>query len=202
MKTLILLSALLALISGCVLPPSGKMTTSQMGATMQYRGFSVKRPDDLRWYALKSEHSPHNAIFRINTKSPTHSFFAEIKNKKIAIQPRTIEEFKTYIDKENLAMGPRHESLSYQSKAIIKQGQWTVAYVNKSLDKAAINSDSTLVMKMTGYTILHPTWDRTVIDVMYSERGLPEEVDGTFDPIGKAFINGVVIESEPKIPTK
>jgi len=92
--------------------------------------------------------------------------------------------------------------MSYQSKSITRQGQWAIAYVIKVKDKAARNSDYPLIMKFTGYTILHPSWERTIINVMYSERGLPEEVDGAFDPIGKAFIDGVVIESEPKTPIK
>jgi len=57
-------------------------------------------------------------------------------------------------------------------------------------------------MKLTGYTVLHPSWDRTTINVMYSERGTSEEVNGSLDPIGKALINGVVIESEPGKPIK
>lgn len=200
MKNLIILFSCMALLTGCVFPPAGKMTSAQMGATMQYRGFSVKRPDDLRWYALKTEHSPLIALFRLDIKSPTHTFYASIENKKIAIQPRSIDEFKAYIDKELLALGPRHESLKYQSKAITKQGQWAVVYIHEVLDKAAANSDFPLVMKVTGYAVLHPTWERTMIDVSYSERGLAGEVDGTLDPVGKAFLKGVVLESQPKIP--
>jgi len=113
MKKTIALFAGLLLISGCM---SSIITPAQMQAKMQFRGFSVNRPEDSRWFVNIHEQNPRLAMFRFKTESETHSFYASATHQKIAIQPKTIEEFKAYVDEANLAMGSRNESLSYYSK--------------------------------------------------------------------------------------
>lgn len=202
MKKITALFSLVLLVSGCVLLPSGTITTSQMGSTMEFRGFSVKRPEDPRWFVNLYEQDSCRTMFRFKTTSPTHTFYAYAINGKMETAPATKEEFKAYIDKENTILNQRHELLSYESKLVEKQGQWAVEYRTKVLDKAAANSNAPLVMKLTGYTILHPDWERTIIDVVYSERGTREEVNGTLDPIGQAWVDGVVIQHLDKTPIK
>jgi hypothetical protein len=168
-----------------------------MPPTMHFHGFTVYRPLDERWFINTREQNPSGVIFRIENPSPTHTFNASIWGDRIAITPRTKEELKDYVDKENLTTGPRHEILSYESKVSEIQGQWAITYSHKILDKAPSNSNEPLVMTVIGFVVLHPSGERTVIRAYYSQRGKEDELDDALDDIGQSLIDGVVLDSAP-----
>ena len=192
--------ALLLLFTGCA-GTDTSVPVSRMAAQLRYHGFDVKRPADSRWISLRSEQSPHFASFRLPLDSPTHSLFAQIRHEKLPAEALSSAAFKRYVDRQNKALGSRHELISYQSSLGRKQGQPAVIYQIKTLDKKPANSDVPLVMKIKGYSVLHPFLEGTIIDANVSERGTRSEVDGTFDALGTQLIDGVVLKSSPQDPS-
>lgn len=171
--------------------------TYRMASHMQYRGFAVLKPDDSRWFTRYNEQEPSQALFRFVPLSTTHSFFASVRNERIAISPANPEEFKKYIDARNTAHGPRNEPISYESEVTTLQGQWCVRFKVKVWDKAAENSNEPLLMTIIGFSVIHPSWERTIISAEYSERGKKEEITGELDKVGEDFLAKVVLESAP-----
>ena len=208
MKAFPIFCLLSAVLAGCVsqdmvITPGyagpDKVPTSRMTAHMQYRGFAILRPEDARWFSRIGEQSPLEAVFRFEPLSTTHSFFASVRNTRLAISPRDADEFKKYVDSTVTQIGPRYELISYESEAARIQGQPAVRYKLKLLDKAAQGTDEPLVMTMIGFDVIHPSWDRTMISAFYSERGRKDEVTGELDKVGEDFLSHVVLESAPGV---
>lgn len=105
------------------------------------------------------------------------------------------------VNRQNKALGSGHEIISYQSSWGRKQGQPAVIYQIKTLDKKPANSNRPLVMKIKGYSVLHPFLEGTIIDANVSERGTRSEVDGTIDALGTKLIDGVVLKTSPRDPS-
>jgi hypothetical protein len=208
MKTNPLILLLVLVLAGCAGPdmvitrdyagPS-KVPTSRMAAHMQYRGFAILRPADNRWFENYGDQQPLEALFRIEPLSETHTFYASVQNVRIATQPKSLEEFKKYIDAEQSRSSARNEVISFESTGTALQGQWCVKFKIKSWDKAAQQSNEPLLMTVTGFVVLHPSWERTTILAMYSERGKQEEIKGEMDKAGEDFLAGVIIESAPGV---
>ena len=192
---LLLLSISLSLnFVGCVFPQE-YVTTSMMEPELQYRGFVIKRPSDSRWVSKRSEQLPIQASLSIPLDSPTHTFYALVTHERLPEGKESKKEFKEYVDQQNTTLGPRHEMISYESKFTEKQGLPCVEYRAKVLDKAPLNSSIPLVMTMTGFIVIHPSFENTMIDAHYSERGTEKEVDGTLDTVGKSLLSGIYFET-------
>lgn len=192
---------LLCFISGCVVTPN-KIETWMMQPSLQYRGFSVQRPNNSSWYMINGEQDPLYAIFRLDTNSETHTVNTSIRLQKIPKQPSTIEDFKKIVD-DNLLGGvddSKYVLVSYKSKESSKQGQWCIEYDLVVWNNIAMNSNQPLLMSMKGYMVIHPAWERTVVDAYFSERGKDNEMDEQLEVDGKSIIEGVVLESSPGVP--
>lgn len=204
MKALPLLFLICCLI-GCttqVLMPGqqGVLFTQQMPDLMPYDGFSIRRPDDLRWVLALPIQTPNRAIFAMPQPTETHTFFSSVELQKITLDPSHREALKTHIDQELQIHGSRHEILSYNSQLMDIQGRWAVTYKMTVLDKAALVTNQPLRIHTKGFIVMHPTKTRTIIHALYSQRGLESEIDPELFSVGDAFLKGVVIEAEPGKP--
>lgn len=202
---LVLLLGIAVFLSGCenmATTPDytgpANIPAERMAARMQYRGFAILRPDDARWFSNYHEQTPVQALFHFNRVSPTHTFFALVRNEHIGIDPASPEEFKKYIDAKVTAHESGLDLISYESESTTLQGQWCVRYKMKFLDKAEENADEPLLLTFSGFEVLHPSWKRIVISAMYSERGRGEEVTGELDKAGEDFLSKVVLEPAPR----
>ena len=176
-----------------------KVPVSRMAAHMQYRGFAILKPEDMRWYSKFGEQSSYVALFRFEPLSDTHTFFASVRNTRIAISPRNVDEFKSYVDTNVTRFGPRYELISYESRIVRIQGQLAIHYKVKFWDKAAQGTEEPLVTSIVGFDVIHPAWDRTVISASYSQRGKKDELSDSLDKAGEDFLSRIVLESSPGV---
>jgi hypothetical protein len=173
--------------------PQTEIPIDRMPPVMQYQGFTVSRPDDPRWITHPDEQSASDGSFRFRRLSPTHTFFAAARVRNIDISPTNSEEFKAYVDTAITNRGT--ELVSFQSEATTLQGQWCVRYKAKFSTKP--QKKEPLTITETGFWVIHPSWDKTVVMASYSERGRPDELKGDLDPIGENFLSKIVLESAP-----
>lgn len=194
-KATLLLFSLLLL--GCVLP-NQKISTWQMGPTLTFDGFSIKRPSDKRWYVNLAEQRNSYTIWRIDTKSPTHTMYTIAWLEKIAIEPTSQDELEKYVKKDLTTMNPRNELIDYKSSQSLFQGQWCINFTVKTRDLAAANSNEPLIMTMDGFVVLHPSGSRAVVTAYTSQRGKAEELSPELDAVGEELLKGLTLIPVPE----
>jgi len=197
MKKIVTLLSIVALVSGCMMP-LGKISTYQMIPKLEYRGFTVKRPADTRWYLNISEQDHTKAMFRMDD-TQTHTIFASIGLEGIEKQPASIDEFEQIVKSVMTAPSSNGTTkvLEYTSTKSMKQGQWCINYSSKSLALSAKVSDRPLVMTIKGFAVLHPSWPKTVVNAHISQRGDEKDISPEIDKIGEQLLDGVRLESAP-----
>ena len=183
---------------GCQLPEN--IPTYMMKNELQYRGFSVKKPTDNRWFIVNSERNT-DVIFRANTDSKTHTIFSSIGLKKIYSQPASRDELKTIVDSDvNSGVdGKKYELISYESFPEDKQNLWGVRFKLKVLNNVAMNSDVPLVMLISGHYVLHPSWQKTLVAMEISERGIAEEIEKDLYASARNILNGTEVQTAPGV---
>lgn len=192
------LLALIWAIGACA--PVGTIGVDQMAANLQYRGFSLPRPDDSRWQLDAAQQSPRSAQFFFAPLSATHTFSASVENREAPADISNAAEFRRYAEQSFTLDAARFEMISRTFDNTTVQSQPAIKYAIKALDNRPDAPEQPLVLTLAGYVVKHPSWPNTVIWVEYSERGTRSEVDGTLDRVGRAFVDSVVLESRPGQP--
>lgn len=199
---LIFIFMCLLTLAGCMTLPakSGYRTyAAGMDKELFYRGFSVARPNDLKWYKVAGEDSHVSMIFRRETNSATHSCIAGVNLLQHPNSNMTHSEFESYIVSTITSYSARNKIVSYKTDRTTRQGQLAVEYFIEYEDNgAAIQGVKVLYAYMKGFAVLHPTLKGTYVDAHYSERGLREEVEAKIlAASGDYFLEHLLIYDEP-----
>lgn len=184
------------LLSGCVIP-NMKISNWQMAPTITLEGFSISRPADKQWYAMVTEQQPDLVMLRLDTPSPTHTVFTQIMLQKLPKQPSSIDELEEYVTQYSTNTSPRNELVEFKSQKSAMQGQWCINYTMTIRDLAPRNSDSPLLMTFKGFTVIHPTLPRMVVDAYVSQRGNKNELNPELDASGKAILDSIILKPVP-----
>ena len=204
-KTLAALSLALCLgLAGCVVGYVNRdlpVSPLHVSAWMQYRGFSIARPTSSAWYVTVSEQSSTHAILRRRVRGKTHTAFASADLKvlpRIAISPA---DFAQLCRSDHIIETNRLALISYDQHLSTVQGQWAIEYSMTVLDAHARNSlHAPLTIRTIGRVVNQPAFPNSVVAMIYSERGRPEELDPDLETKGREILNGIVLESEPGKP--
>jgi hypothetical protein len=176
-----------------------------MAARLEYQGFSFDRPPSEHWFMRHSEEAyTHVHLWRDLSDahpSKTHTFYAHLNLAKIPRVPTSAEDFAELVRADKQTADYEVKLVSYTQEATQRQNQWCIRFDSAySVVGAPVSPDRPLVMTMHGYRCLHPTWPKTVLDFVYSERGLPDELDPKLDAEGEEFLKGVRIDVAPNTP--
>jgi hypothetical protein len=197
-NTLRLPFALVAVLTFAVLPAECKdVPVSKMAPQLQYRGFSIQRPTDDRWFFDDRDQKPNYALFRIPTISETYSVVATVGLQQLESAPASESEFKEMVDRMMSQHSSRFEAVSYESKLTSRQGQWCVEYTSKVIDRTPANSSIPLILRGQGFVVLHPKWKETVVSALFSERVQEKELTEEIQRMGPTFLSWIVLESKP-----
>jgi len=200
-KILLILISSMTLIS-CA--PSGIIPQSRMDTRLQYRGFSVGRPQSSDWFAIANEQNPTQAIFRKRSDSETHTFVMSIKLRTLPRIPTTPMEFEEIAKDFHVFQNTtRFELKNLKQTTGTRQGQWCVYFEEQIVDKKAPNAGGReLVGRGIGFVCLHPSFSNTVVFADCTERGFENELNEQLLEEGKALLLNIQLESAPGIPVE
>jgi len=175
-----------------------------MGPRLQHCGFSIKRPDNYKWCLYEKQQDGYNAVFwyMLLDNSTTHQFSVHINLVDIKKKPDSPEEMAQMLRRDELyRKNQNREVLSYDQKMSSKQGQWCLLYNIKYTDTDNPAS-SKVINEEFGYTCIHPSFDRTVLNVLCGQRGTKDELDPELTKEAQIFIDGIILESSPGMAIK
>jgi hypothetical protein len=172
-----------------------------MSKRLQYRGFSLTRPSHTGWSVRVSEQAPTHAIVRCHFPGRTHSAYVTADLRSLPRAATSSADFAELCRQDHFHDTNRFTVVSYQQHPVTIQGQWAIAFELMVRDSGAPNSpNQPLTMLESGFVINHPTFPNSAVLMMYSERGLPEELDPNAQADGKDILRGIRLESEPGKP--
>lgn|GEM_PF-1650143 len=174
-----------------------------MAPRLAYQGFSFDRPPNPFWYLRQSEETHTSVTLRrhLPVPSATHTFYARVALASLPSEPTSHAEFA-----EMAAPGAQEapyevRETSRRTELATRQGQWCIRYETEHRVRGAPAApDRELVLLVRGERCLHPGFPRAVLDLHYSERGLPEELDSRLHEEGEAFLRGVRMDVAPGGP--
>jgi hypothetical protein len=172
-----------------------------MSKRLQYRGFSLVRPAHQGWFIKVSEQTPPHAIVRCHLSSRTHTAYVTADLRSLPRTATSPADFAELCRQDHFHDTNRFTVVSYQQHPVTIQGQWAIEFELTVRDSGAPNSSGQpLTMLESGYVINHPAFPNSAVLMMYSERGLPEELDPHVQADGKDILQGIRLESEPGKP--
>jgi hypothetical protein len=174
-----------------------------MEQRLRFYGFTVARPPDTGWFALRNEQKDDVALFRKQLSSKTHTAFVSISLRKMNRPATSLEDLVT-IDKETHSFEDttRFRMVSFTQSPETRQGQWCVCWVEQVIDrKPDINPNIPLVARASGFRCIHPIYKQTVALVAeISERGLEGELDPSIIAEGEAILQSIVLVDTKGVP--
>jgi hypothetical protein len=102
---------------------------------------------------------------------------------------------------KKVAEGKRYKILSEESHLDNRFGKYCIRYYIETEDHGAANKEGEepLIMRIYGYRFFHPIKKNVLIDIAYSERGKPQELDRFFKKTADVFFEGFSVKTE-KLP--
>lgn len=188
---------LLVILSGCASPVK---QINDINIPFQRPYYSVLSPQEKDWvYLDQNQAGTYNLYFGKDTNSPTHTLVAIVTELHSSIRFDTREEFLKYVEKsKELDTDPRRfKIIKYDINLNDKFGEYCIKYYAETEDHQPANLDGNdfLVLKLYGYTFLHPYFKNVAVDISYSERGIPQEISSDFDVMAEKFLNGLVLKN-------
>lgn len=162
--------------------------------------YSILPPQGENWlYVDQEQAGSFNLTFGKKFSSSTHSLVGLITENHVYATFDNPEEFLKYINKGfELNTDPRR-FISVNKETVLddKFGDYSIRYYSVTEDHNAANKGGNefLVFNIYGYTFIHPQFNNIIMDIQYSERGLPEEIDPNFKETAAKFINGLILKA-------
>ncbi len=155
-------------------------------------GYRVRPPPGNDWFEMQRDRQ--QALFGKKIASPTHSFVATATSGLVAEKFETREQFQEYVNKMRTVDldAARYRVIEFDSAVDDTFSAWCVRYRLKRADREAILSrNRTLLHEDFGVTCLHPEKRQLVVDVGYSERGRPAELNAELRKEGESFMRSL-----------
>jgi hypothetical protein len=194
------LGASLAPLLACGCLHVNEVGHDDMPSHFQYDGFSFERPANPAWHYYRSESSPTDVIVRRELDSRTHSFFVRIAWMPLDHTPATHEEFVELFH-QPVRDQPPESDIQATAEPAERQGQWCArTHLEATVTHPPRVPDQVLRLVVAGYACLSRARPRQALVFMYSERGLPAEIDPALQAEGADVVEHVVLESSPGVP--
>ncbi len=190
----VLMAALLLI--GCA--PSRIVKIEQANTPFERPSYTIYSPQGEGWLFLEADQpGEHTLIFGLPQKSKTHTIYAKVSEIPSSANFETPQELQSFFKKIMIEVGfdpRRYKIVKEESRLENKFGDFAVLHYSLVEDHGAVQrSDNApyLLMETFGYYFIHPHKKNQIINVFYSERGTPGELDDHFKEKAMAFINGL-----------
>lgn len=195
MKFLIqsILFIFIIILTGCASP---FMKIDQPSTPFDRPGYTIYSPQGQGWLFIEGDQPGKHALtFLQPQKSKTHTLYANVEEIPSYANFETPQEFQSYFQKGmQVGFDPRrYKIVEEENKLNNRFGDFSVSHYSSLEDHGAAQfSDFPyLLMKTSGYYFIHPHKENLIINVIYSERGKPGELDDNFKEKAKSFTNGL-----------
>ena len=140
-------------------------------------------------------------LFRSRLGSPTHSFIAIALSAPVDEPFESAESFRGHVARQ-LAESPGDLRSRIEITAVALDtatGPFCVRYQTRAEDRGAANAPGQkLQVETVGLSCLHPDKKNLVVDLSYSERGVPLETGAVLREEGEAFLRSLRFEARDK----
>jgi hypothetical protein len=160
-------------------------------AAYQMDGYSVQAPPGKNWFEL--ERDKGHVYFGRKLASRTHSFIAIALSAALREKFERPEEFRDYVIKMLSVAGDARNTI-IESRAELDDalGRYCVRHYTKTEDRDAIYAEGRLLLAETvGVSCLHPDDPGLTVDVSYTQRGYPREIDAELRSEGESFVRSL-----------
>jgi len=190
-------------IGGCVSAPGyfgpNKVRPYHMEERLQYRGFSIAKPQNNDWYAIVSEQYAENCIIRRDTSSSEHSIFVDVSLSTATADIENVDDLIQMLSSQYRTT----ERIEIKKKDIKPRDKFAgicIDYDIRGQDKTLLNNNGQpYQISYIGFMCVHPTFQGRVVDIGFSERGPIELFEGILPADAKQMIESVHVESSPKV---
>lgn len=162
--------------------------------------YSILPPQGEGWVYAYQGQSETSGITFFKKLSGTHTRAGFITEKQVYSTFDTPEEFLKFGTKGiDLNTDPRRfKDVDTEIALDDKFGNYSMKYYSVTEDHNAVNKGSHefLLFNVFEYFFIHPQFNNIIIDIQFSERGLPEEIDPNFKETAKRFIDGLVLKNK------
>lgn len=161
--------------------------------------YSIMPPQGDGWgYIDQEQTGKFDLFYGKKLASPTHTLAAMVTEIHANINFHTPDEFLNFVKKsKELGGDPRRFKFSALDVNLDnKFGDYSIRYYSQAEDHSAanLNNNEFLILKYYGYIFIHPFIDNLLLDISYSERGTPNEVDPNFKNNAIKFIDGLALK--------
>ncbi len=189
--------AAIIVITGCASPFKWIKSSN---VPFERRDYSILPPQEPGWqYADEAGKGSYTLIFRKRAKeSETHTFVAQIAEFQTNTTFSSPAEFLTFV-KQSTEMGRdlrRFRVLEEKMSLDDRFGSYCIVHYLKVEDYEARQKGKLefLILAAYEYTFIHPNNKNITINVGYSERGTPDEIDPKFIDHAQNFIYGLKLK--------
>ncbi len=189
--------AAVIVITGCASPFKWVKSSN---VPFERRDYSILPPQEPGWeYAAGAGKGRYTLMFRKKDKeSETHTFVAKINEIQNNTTFSSTEEFLFFVKKseEQARDLRRYRILEEKMSLDDRFGSYCIVYYSKVEDHEARQKGKSefLILTVYEYIFIHPNNKNIIINVGYSERGTPDEIDPKFIDHAQNFINGLKLK--------
>lgn len=163
--------------------------------------YTVLSPQGADWRFIETDApGKHVLTFFLPPRETTHTVYASVKEVPSKPNFDTPEEFHSFLQKaQSLGLDERRFTVIEEDIRLDdKFGKFSVAYSSKVEDHGAARMDDApfLIMQTYGYFFIHPYAKNLLMEIEYSERGKPDQLDADFVEKGKAFVSGLRLKEK------
>jgi hypothetical protein len=160
--------------------------------------YTIYSPQGEGWLFFEGDQSGvHNLLFGLPQKSRTNTIYANVQETPSDAIFSTPQEFQSFIQKQN-QVGIDHRRYNIVEEELNldnKFGDFSVSYYTLVEDHGArqlsISDTPYLLMKTWMYYFIHPSHNKQIISLIYSERGKQGELDEKFREKAQMFFDGL-----------
>lgn len=168
-------------------------------AIYELQGVTIGAPQGNNWFVMSEDRQA--VLLGKKIDSPTHAFGATAVSRGIADKFDSPEEFREFVKKLHATEldADRHTLLENDAVIDASVAPYCARYHLKTEDRRAPGASGLpLIMVSYGVACMHPTVPQLLINVGYSERGKPAELDPELRAEGDSVVRSLKFtESQP-----
>ena len=186
------------ILNGCA---SSFVKIEDSSIPLEGSSFIIQPPKNGTWYYRKGERNGKTTIFFGKENNPkTLSTYAIVAEKNGHNDFSSDTEFLNFV-KNYIKLNNDPERMEpLESKFEVKDffGAKTVSFYCSYKDHKANNKNINdfLILKVAGNIMIHPQNDDRIIQMDYSERGLPSDMDKNFKEAASFFFNSIIFKNQ------
>jgi len=186
----------LLILAGCASPI---VRIENPNTPFERPGYTINSPSEDGWLFLEYDDTgKHVLAFNKPQKERDHTLYASVEEVYANATFKTPQEFLKFFETaKQMGSDPRRfKIIEEEIKIDNKFGEFSVSHYSKAEDHAANQRSNVpfLIMETYAYSIIHPSIENIMINIIYSERGIGGDLDANFKKSATSFINGLKIK--------